>query len=87
MIFSQYTETSKILLDYPKIGGEDIVDFSKKSIRNILQDNIDAHSRRLISEFPVDGIKYIDKLQSHCANMTFADKSIYDRVFSNSHIK
>ena len=28
-----------------------------------------------------DGIKCIQKLQSHCANMTFADKSRYDRTF------
>ena len=43
--------------------------------------NIDVHRRRLISEFPKDGIKCIEKLQSHCANMTFADKSRYDRTF------
>ena len=36
--------------------------------------NIDVHSRRLIAEFPKDGIKCIENLQSHCANMTFADK-------------
>ena len=27
MIFSQYTETCEVLLDYTKIGGEDIKDF------------------------------------------------------------
>ena len=43
--------------------------------------NIDLHRRRLISDFPKDGIKGIEKLQSHCANMTFADKSRYDRTF------
>ena len=43
--------------------------------------NIDVHSRRLISEFPMDGIKCIERLQSHCTNMTFADRSIYDRTF------
>ena len=87
MIFSQYTENCEVLLDYPKIGGEDIEYFEKRAIRNILHANIDVHSRRLIAEFPVDGIKCIEKLQSHCANMTFSDKSIYDRVFSKSHIK
>ena len=46
-----------------------------------MRDNIDVHSRRLIAEFPRDGIKCIEKLQSHCANMTFADKSRYDRTF------
>ena len=43
--------------------------------------NIDVHIRILIAEFPVDGIKCIEKLQSHCANMTFSDKSRYDRIF------
>ena len=41
----------------------------------------DVHSRRLIAEFPKYGIKCIEKLQSRCANMTFADKSRYDRTF------
>ena len=50
---------------------------SEKKIRA----NIDVHSRRLIAEFPNDGIKCIKKLQSHCVNMTFADKSRYDRTF------
>ena len=76
VIFSQYKETCQVLLDYPKIGGDDVIeDYAKKAIRNLLCANIDVHSRRLIAEFPKDGIKYIDKLQSHCANMTFADKS------------
>ena len=81
MIFSQYTETFEILLDYPKIGGDDIEDYTKKFIRNILHENIDVHIIRLISEFPMDGIKCIEKLQSHCANMTFTDKSRYGRTF------
>ena len=46
-----------------------------------MHENIDVHSRRLIAEFPMDGIKCIEKLQSHCASMTFADKSRYDRTF------
>ena len=88
MIFPQYTENCEVLLDYPKVGGENIKYSSKWAIRNILHANIDVHlSRRLIPEFPVDVIKYIEKLQSHCANMTFADKSRYDRIFSKSHIK
>ena len=33
MIFSQYTETCEVLLDYPKIGGDDIIkDFSKRPL-------------------------------------------------------
>ena len=82
MIFSQYKETCEVLLDYPKIGGGDIIeDYAKKSIKNLLHANINVHSRILISEFPKDGIKCIEKLQSHCANMNFADKSRYERTF------
>ena len=81
-IFSQYRETCEVLLDYPKIGGDDVIeDYAKKAIRNLLHANIDVHSRRLIDELPKYGIKCIEKLQSHCANMNFADKSRYDRNF------
>ena len=81
MIFSQYKGTYEVLLDDPKIGGENIKYFAKKAIRDILHANIDVHSRRLIAEFPGDGIKFIEKLQSHCANITFSGKSRYDRIF------
>ena len=50
-------------------------------MRNLLHAKNDVHSRRLISELPMDGIKCIGKLQSHCENMTFPDKSRYDRTF------
>ena len=53
----------------------------KKAIRNLLHVNIDVHSRILIAEFSKDGIKCIEKLQSHCANMTFDEKSRYERTF------
>ena len=43
--------------------------------------NSDVHSRRFIAEFSTDGIKCLEKLQSRCANMNFADKSRYDRTF------
>ena len=49
--------------------------------------NIDVHRIRLVDEFTADGIKCIEKMQSHCANMTFADKSRYNRIFRKSHIK
>ena len=80
MIFLKYKETCEVLLDYPKIGGENIKSFPKKAIRNLLHANIDVNSRRRITEFPGDGIICIEKLQSHCANMTFADKSRYYRI-------
>ena len=46
---------------------------------NLLHANIDIHIRILIGEIPKDRIKWIEKLQSHCANMTFSDNS-GDRV-------
>ena len=81
MIFLQYTETCEVLLDYPKTGWVNIKGFSKNSIRNLLHTNIHVYSRRLITEFPADGIKCIEIFQSYCANMVFADKSKYDRSF------
>ena len=53
MIFSQYKETCEVLLDYPKIGGEDIKYFIKKAIRSLLllHDNIDIQSISLVDEF------------------------------------
>ena len=82
MIFSKYRETCEFFLDYPKIGGDDVIeDYAKKYIRNLLHANSYVHSRRLIAEFPKDGVKCIEKLQSYCANMTFPDKSRYDRTF------
>ena len=81
MIFSQYRETCEVLLNYPKIGGWNVKDYAKQAIRNLLHENSDMHSRRLIVGFPKDGIKCLEKLQSHCENMTFADKSRYDRTF------
>ena len=77
MIFSQYKETCEVLLDYPKMGSENIKELKKKAIRNILHANIDVHSRRLIDEFPGDGMECIERFQSHCANMTFSEKNRY----------
>ena len=81
MVFSQYRETYEVLRNYPKLEHENIKDYAKMAIRTLLHANSCVHSRRLISEFSEDGIKCLQKLQSHCANMTFADKSRYDRIF------
>ena len=62
IIFSQYKETCEVLLDYPKIGGENVKEFAKNAIRNFLHANIDVPRRILIAEFPVDAIKRIEKL-------------------------
>ena len=58
-----------------------IKEFVKNAIGNILHANIDVHSRILVSEFLGDGVKFIAKLQSHCANMSFANKSRHERIF------
>ena len=75
MIFSQYRKTCEVLLDYPNIGGDDVIeDYAKKAIRNLFHANIDIHGIRLIAKFPKYGIKCIEILQSHCANMTLLIK-------------
>ena len=52
MIFSQYIETCEVLLDYPKIVGDDVIeDYAKKAIRNLFNANFDVHGRRLIAEY------------------------------------
>ena len=57
MIFSQYRETCEVLIDYPKMGKENVKNYTKQDIGNLLHANIDVHSRILIAEFPKDGIK------------------------------
>ena len=42
-----------------KIGGENIKEYSRNAIRNLLHANIDVHSRRSIADFPGDGTKVI----------------------------
>ena len=80
MVFSQYRETYEVLRDDPKLEGGNIKEYAKMAIRNLLHANSCVQSRRLIAEFPEDGIKCMEKLQSHSANMTFADTSRYDRI-------
>ena len=49
--------------------------------------NIDMHNKRLIAELPGYGVKFIEKLQSHCANMNFAEKVGMLEFSSKEHIK
>ena len=60
MIFFQYRETCEVLLDYPKIVGDNVKNYAKQAIRNLLHANSDVHSRRLIAQFQKDGIKFIE---------------------------
>ena len=61
--------------------GGNVKDYVKQAIINLLHANSCVKSRRLIAEFPEDGVKCLEQLQSHCANMNFADKSRYGRTF------
>ena len=63
MIFPQYIGTFEVLLDYPKMGQENIKYFAKKSIRNIFHSNIDVHIIILIGDISGYGVKFIEKLQ------------------------
>ena len=56
MVFSQYRETYEVLRDYPKLQGVNIKEYAKTAIRSLLHANSCVHSRRLIAEFPEDGI-------------------------------
>ena len=85
--FSQYKETCGVIIDYPTIGGEDIEYHVKKATFNLLHANIDVRSRILIDKFPGDGVKFISRIQYHCANMTSAEKSDMIVFFNKSHKK
>ena len=63
IVFSQYKEICEVVLDSPRIGGDDIKYYIRKTITNHLHANLDVHSRRLIAEFPVNGVKFISKPQ------------------------
>ena len=82
----QYKEICELLLDYSKIEGKNIKNL-KKAIKNILHANIHVHIRILIADLPGYGVKFIAKLQSHCANMNFLTKVGMAGFFNKSHIK
>ena len=49
--------------------------------------NIYFGSGRLIAEAQGDGVKYISKLKSYCANITFTDKVDMIDFFRKLHMK
>ena len=59
MVFSQYRETYEVLRDYPKLEGGNIKDYEKLPLETFCM-QIVVHSRRLIAEFPEDGIKCME---------------------------
>ena len=60
MVLYQYRKTYDVLRYYPKMEGENVKDYAKMAIRNLLHANSCVHSRRLIAEFPDDGIKCME---------------------------
>ena len=64
-----------LIMEYPSIRGEDIPDYAKRVIFNLLHSYIDAHDQILIDEYPGDGVQSFSRLQSQCANMVFSDKA------------
>ena len=70
-----------MLMKYPSIRGENLPDYTNKANWNPLHEKIDKYIQRYIYEYPGDGLQAIKILQSQCANMTFSDKSKYNRPF------
>ena len=60
MVFPPYRETYEVLRDYPKMEGGNVKDYARQAIRKLLHANSCVQSRRLISEFPEDGIKCME---------------------------
>ena len=87
MIFSQYIETCEVMLYYPKIGGNDIEDYAKNSIRNLLHANIDAHSRRLIAELPMERKNALKNCNHIVQTRLFLTKVDMTGLFKRSHMK
>ena len=88
MIFSQYRETCEVILYYPRIGGDNVIeDYTKKAIRNLLHANIDVHSRRLIADFPKCGVKCIQNCNHIVQTWPFLIKVDKTGIFNKWHIK
>ena len=52
MVFPQYIETYEVLRNYPKMEGENVKDYAKIAIRNLLHANSCVHSRRFMADSP-----------------------------------
>ena len=61
------------LMEYPSIRGEELTDYSKKAIWNLLHAYIDKLSQILFDECPGDRLQAISMLKYQCTNMTFCD--------------
>ena len=70
-----------VLVYGPTMGEWDIKYYVKKEGRNLSHANIDVNSRKLITEFLVDGVKCTSNIQNYCSNMNFSENSRYDGMF------
>ena len=68
-------------MEYPYIIGEEFPEYAKKATWKTFHAYIDAHSQRLIDEFPGYGVQSISIFQSKCTNMTFSDQSRCNIMF------
>ena len=81
IFLSQFKETCMLLMDYPSIRGEYLLDYAKNDIWNLLHAHIDANSQILRDEYPGDGLQATSRLKFQCENMNSADNSRYNRMF------
>ena len=52
-----------LLMDYPSIRGGDLPYYAKNATQNLLHAYIDAHSQKIIDEYPEDGVQAISRQQ------------------------
>ena len=81
ILFSPISELYMLLMDYPSTRGEELPYYSKKSTWDLLYAYIDSHSKILVDECPGNGVQDISRFKYQCANMTFAEKNRYNRMF------
>ena len=63
-----------LLMNYPSIRAEYLLDCAKNSVWKFLHAYIDTQIQILIDEYPGDGVQAISRIQSQCSNMTFYDQ-------------
>ena len=70
-----------LFMDHPSMIREYLPDYDKKATWEFFYAYIDSYCKRLIAEYPGYGVQAISILQYQCANTTFDERSIYNRLF------
>ena len=78
---SHLKETYMLLMDYTSTREEELPYCDKKFTWKILYSYIDVHSQILIDKCTGDGVRSISIFQYQCANMTFSNQIMYNRLF------